>query len=503
MVERYGLFEAGWRAESLPADPFGVEWQGRFVHEGGEAWQVPGFYDGEGTYRLRFMPARPGTYRYEVEAPGELRLTGELSGEFECAPSGARGPLRQAPETHHFQYASGERAFILGNTAYNLVAAYLRAPDEARDFVAYYAQRNVNWVRFFLQQVTWDSHGYVVWPWGGTPEAPDFTTYRLETFQAAEAVIELLAEHGCTASVILLHPADTVFDGRQDLVSIFRRYVRYAVARLGAHANVVWNIANEWERRFVLTAQDVEAIGSYLQTIDPYAHLTSVHHYGRFEFPRRPWVDMSSMQHRGLPHEINRVAVANRAFGKPVLNEEYGYEGDTIAPPNDPVNVRRDHWALTMAGAYGTYGDKTKGPKIAAYFSSTLGDSVGAVVPDTLRHIPTLMARTRYWELQPMNELLSGCLPQEVFCLARPGAAYVVYLAVGQNVSLDLSHVDAETLRYSWWNPRTGEVGPTVERPRHERERRWGSAAIRAPVLFSPPDYEHDWVLHVDAEPPS
>jgi Putative collagen-binding domain of a collagenase len=195
------------------------------------------------------------------------------------------------------------------------------------------------------------------------------------------------------------------------------------------------------------------------------------------------------------------VAVANRVFGKPVLNEEYGYEADVLGPPNDPVNVRRDHWALTMAGAYGTYGDKTKGSKVGAYFSSTLEDSLGAVVPDALQHLPALMRRVPYWRMSPLNELLSGCIREEVFCLAWPGHEYLVYMTVGQNVGLDLSHVSSGTLRGEWWNPRTGEVSPPFERPRFDAPRRWGSGAIRTPVVFTPPDYEHDWILRVTAAP--
>ncbi len=189
--------------------------------------------------------------------------------------------------------------------------------------------------------------------------------------------------------------------------------------------------------------------------------------------------------------------MANRYFGKPVLNEEYGYEADMLGPPNDPANVRRDHWALTMAGAYGSYGDKTKGPKVGVYFTSTLKDSAGAMVPDILQHVPRLMARVPYWEMAPLNELLSGCIREEVFCLARPGSEYLVYMTVGQNVGLDLSHVSGGTLRCEWWNPRTGEVGAPFERPRFDGPRKWGSGAIRTPVVFAPPDYEHDWVLRV------
>ena len=501
-IPQYALFETLVRLAARAPEPSPVELGAVFSPPAGAPrLRVPLYYDGDRTYRLRFSPETPGAWTWAIEPPAGVALDGHPSGAFDVTPSTARGPLRRAPEPHHFRYAGGERPFVLGATAYNLIACYQRAPEEARAFVEHYARRGFNWVRFFLQQSTWDSHGRVVWPWGGSPEAPDFGAFDPATFRAAEAVVRLLAGAGCTASVILLHPCDPVFRRRDDLIPVFRRYFREAVARLGAYANVVWNVANEWERGFVLEARQLETLGAFLEQIDPYGRLTSVHHYGRFEFPDRPWTDMASMQHRGLPHEINRVAVANRAFGKPVLNEEYGYEGDDHSPPNDPASVRHDHWALTLAGAYGTYGDKTKGPKIGAYFSSTLEDSAGAVAPNSLRHLPALMGRTRWWEMTPLNELLSGCRREEVFCLARPGQAYLVYMTTGQDVSLDLSHVTSGTLRAEWWNPRTGEAGPAFDRPRFESGRKWGAASVREPVTFTPPDHEHDWALYLTAHP--
>ncbi|HEX2326746.1 MAG TPA: putative collagen-binding domain-containing protein, partial [Chloroflexota bacterium] len=112
-----------------------------------------------------------------------------------------------------------------------------------------------------------------------------------------------------------------------------------------------------------------------------------------------------------------------------------------------------------------------------------------------------LMGRTRWWEMTPLNELLSGCRREEVFCLARPGRAYLVYMTAGQDVSLDLSHVSSGTLRGEWWDPRSGEVHPAFDRPRFEARRRWGAASVREPVAFAPPDYQHDWALYLTAHP--
>ena len=60
-VEQWGLFEA---ALPGPADgnPFTeVRFTATFTH-GGKSVDVTGFYDGDGIYRVRFMPDAPGEW---------------------------------------------------------------------------------------------------------------------------------------------------------------------------------------------------------------------------------------------------------------------------------------------------------------------------------------------------------------------------------------------------------------------------------------------------------
>ena len=63
-VERWGCFEL-----SLPGKQDGNPFtdytiHGRFRGEH-ETVSADGFYDGEGIYRIRFMPSFPGVYHYE------------------------------------------------------------------------------------------------------------------------------------------------------------------------------------------------------------------------------------------------------------------------------------------------------------------------------------------------------------------------------------------------------------------------------------------------------
>ena len=52
---------------------------------------VQGFYDGDGRYMVRFMPAHEGEYRFRIPLP-----EGELGGSFTVLPAreGVHGPVQ-------------------------------------------------------------------------------------------------------------------------------------------------------------------------------------------------------------------------------------------------------------------------------------------------------------------------------------------------------------------------------------------------------------------------
>ena len=91
IVERWGMFEL-----SLPGktdgNPFtDYEIRGRFEGRH-EDVMVSGFYDGDGIYRIRFMPSYTGAYRYTVFGSFSDR---ETSGTFRVreASEGIHGPV--------------------------------------------------------------------------------------------------------------------------------------------------------------------------------------------------------------------------------------------------------------------------------------------------------------------------------------------------------------------------------------------------------------------------
>ena len=113
-VEKWGIFEVSVHGPQ-DGNPFTERQFGAVFRGKSETVQVDGFYDGEGVYRVRFMPSFEGAYTYETrgnfpEAAG--------SGEFAVtAPAaGNHGPMRVVNQ-YHFAYEDGTPYYSVARPA--------------------------------------------------------------------------------------------------------------------------------------------------------------------------------------------------------------------------------------------------------------------------------------------------------------------------------------------------------------------------------------------------
>ncbi|MFO0844698.1 MAG: DUF5060 domain-containing protein [Gemmataceae bacterium] len=126
-VEAYDFVEVTLRvARPTAANPFrDVSVSGEFRRDGdGAAVRAEGFCDAAdgGLHRVRFMPSRPGRYRYSVEyRHGDQRQRHE--GTFTARDGRRRGPVRVDPEHpwHFLWEGTGEHYFWNGTTTYWLL----------------------------------------------------------------------------------------------------------------------------------------------------------------------------------------------------------------------------------------------------------------------------------------------------------------------------------------------------------------------------------------------
>lgn len=111
-----GVFEAALKGRS-DGNPFTdyeikAEFAGANEHR-----TVDGFYDGNGIYKVRFMPSFEGNYTFRIYGTYAEDEGCEGTFEVKAASEGNHGPVR-VYNTFHFAYEDGTPYYSIGTTCY-------------------------------------------------------------------------------------------------------------------------------------------------------------------------------------------------------------------------------------------------------------------------------------------------------------------------------------------------------------------------------------------------
>jgi hypothetical protein len=356
-VEKWGVFELELKG---PADgnPFVDVRLSAVFTNGAATREVAGFYDGEGVYKVRFMPGATGDWRYETKS-NRWELTGKLGSFTATAPSqNNHGPVRVF-NTFHFAYADGTPFKQIGTTIYN----WTDTPDAVQEeTLRTLAAAPFNKVRMLITpQPTPYQETFAPprWPYAGTPpHAWDFTRFNPEYFRHYEKRIAQLRDLGIEADVILFNPYGKFGFETMDAAAD-ERYVRYVIARFGAYRNVWWSLANEYDFLRTKTDADWNRIGELVQACDPYNRLRSIHNGALIFDQSKPWITHVSMQNGAAVEEPGRAEMYRGVWRKPVVYDEVKYEGKSQYRWGNLSGEEMVHrfWCGTVAGTYVGHGD--------------------------------------------------------------------------------------------------------------------------------------------------
>jgi hypothetical protein len=358
-VEQWGIHEVTLTGPR-DGNPFVDVELGAIFSKDQQTIKVGGFYDGDGVYRIRFMPESTGTWSYRTTS-NRAELA-DKSGELKVTPPspGNRGPVRVA-HTYHFSYADGATFRPFGTTCYG----WLQRPEQLQEqtLKTLYASP-FNKVRMLLMPQNQEPElPAPPSPFEGTPPKEwDFTRYNPDFFQHFEKRIGQLRDLGIECDLILFHPygrmwgMDDMDDANDD------RYLRYVVARLSAYRNVWWSLANEYDfLRWKQTA-DWDRFLQIVQHSDPYGHLRSIHNGYEIYNATSPWITHASIQCGGAVEDSGRAELLRSAFRKPVVYDEVKYEGniDKRWGQLDGRELIHRVWSGTVIGTYVGHGEALK-----------------------------------------------------------------------------------------------------------------------------------------------
>ncbi|HVW19647.1 MAG TPA: DUF5060 domain-containing protein [Opitutaceae bacterium] len=421
-TEKWGVYEV---ALPGPADgnPFADVELGATFSQGAASVQVHGFYDGNGTYRIRFMPGATGEWRYVTHA-NRPELDGKTGSFTAIAPSaGNHGPVHVA-HTYHFAYDDGTPYRELGTTCY----AWVHQPEALEEqTLRTLADAPFNKIRFCVFP-KWYEHNRsepIFYPYEGTPPNHwDFTRFNPAFFRHFEKRIQQLGALGIEADIILFHPYDQGhwgFDRMGAKNDDF--YLHYVVARFSAYRNVWWSMANEYDFVRNKTESDWDRFFQIVQADDPYHHLRSIHNGGMIYDNRHPWVTHSSIQNGSAVLNPGAAELYREAFRKPVVYDEVKYEGNISSRWGQltPQEMVVRFWNGYVAGTYVGHGETYESPDDVLWWSK--GGVLHGQSPARLKFLRRVMEGAPPEGINPIDKWQE----KDLNVGGKPGEYYLVY----------------------------------------------------------------------------
>jgi Domain of unknown function (DUF5060)/Protein of unknown function (DUF4038) len=410
LTEQWSVHEVVLRSELRWDNPFtDVRLRGEFS-TGVTTTTVDGFYDGDQTWKLRFMPDEQGDWAFTTSS-NDAKLDG-VTGSFAVEPpsAGNHGPVNVAA-THHFSYADGTPYFLLGTTLYN----WLNRDRELEErTLATLARSPFTKVRFglFPKWMIYNRVDPQSYPYVETADGVfDLGRFDPGFFAHVEERILDLQGLGIEADVILFHPYDRWGFAGMDAAHD-DAYIRYVAARLSAFRNVWWTMCNEYNLfhsqgwpGMDLEPKDWDELFEALEACDPYGRLKGMHNAGPWYDHAKPWITHVIAQES---RHIDALTRRGRMFGKPVVVDECGYEGNAGHEWGDlsAQEVIDRHWEVTFAGGYASHGETYVHPGGILWWAvggELVGDS-----PARLGFLRELMSASAFHELRPAPELVLG-----------------------------------------------------------------------------------------------
>jgi hypothetical protein len=339
-----------------------------FTHKD-TSYTIDGFYDGDNTFKIRFMPEKTGAWQYVTSS--NIKQLNNKKGSFECVTAtGNNHGIVRVSNTYGFKYADGKQYYPVGTTAYawNHMGKQLQqttlqtlknsAFNKLRMCVF---PKDYNLVKEEPEIYPFNTKGTAKDAAGKTIKVWDLSAFNTEFFAVLEKQIEELDALGIEVDLILFHPYDKGRWGFDSLpMDVNLRYIKYIVARLGAFHNVWWSIANEWDLVKYKTHDEWITLSKAVSKADPYHHLLSIHgstaKYIEYWLPEFTHI---STQDEGPVMNGGGAVILRNVYNKPIIYDEVGYEGNLASRWGrySPEEMTYLMWMGAIGGTYVTHGE--------------------------------------------------------------------------------------------------------------------------------------------------
>lgn len=324
--------------------PQGSEISAEFAWDG-ETKTVSGFYAGNGVYKVRFLPKKPGIYRWKA--------TGVTTAQGEEICKDSENPGMVKADGKAFRFENGKLFHPFGTTVYALIS---QTDELIEQTMRTLESAPFNKIRMcvFPKDYDFNKNEPTYYPFeknGDGTWDPSRPVYAF--WDALDKHIVRLGSMGIQVDLILFHPYDRWgFDGMG--IEKDKQYLDYLLRRLSAYPHIWWSLANEYE----LTRRSMEdwyEIESFVASHDPYGHLLSCHNIFRIWDANRPLTTHASIQAK----DLSMLGDWCSRYNAPVMLDECAYEGNLehFWGCITGEEMSRRFWKTVCCGAYCTHGE--------------------------------------------------------------------------------------------------------------------------------------------------
>lgn len=362
---------------------------------------IPGFYDGDGTYRIRLLVPAEGEWSFATRS--NAASLDAITGTFTAAAASpdSRGVVRVA-DTFHFAYDDGTPYLPIGTTSY----VWTHQGDALEEgTLRSLTDGPFNKMRMcvFPKSYLFNENEPGIYPYeGSVEEGFDHTRPNPVFYRHLERRISQLEDLGIEADLILFHAYDrwgfsTMNAAADDL------YVKYVTARLASHRNIWWSLANEYDLMFEKTTEDWERFATIVQENDPNKHLLSIHNCREFYDHSRPWVTHCSIQRRDIYKTAEMTTEWREQYGKPIVIDECAYEGNIDQGWGNITGeeMTRRFWEGAVRGGYVGHGETYVRPDDILWWAK--GGELHGTSPDRIGFLRRILEESPHGHLEPLT----------------------------------------------------------------------------------------------------
>jgi hypothetical protein len=443
-VGRWDRFEASVKSSKDYRDPYrDVTLKVTYEDPVGAKTDFWGFYDGAGTWKIRFMPDRTGRWGYAAEFSDGSR---RMSGTFECVKSPIPAMI-SVDETNPmwFGYKGGKHVLIRSFHVGDRFFAENWPADERKAFLDWAQKQGYNMLSVASHYLNRDAKGR-----GRGWRTPDLWPLDAGEFRTAEAVLNDLASRG-----IMVYPFAGFFGQSSDFPAEHaeqERYIRYVLARFGPYWNVLFNVAGPEpeikakEFHNAMTFDDVNRLGRKIGELDVFGHPISIHNpTGNDPYKDKNWTSFTTLQGwKGTDFTgIYGGMMKNHHDAKPLYAQEVFWPGNKYHKISDEDDIRKKGFVLMMSAAAINYADMDGNSSTG--FSGTMDPADrNQAVHDIMKNVWDFFETIAFYRMSPAPQAVDAG-----FCLADKGRSYLVYLPAGGTVNVS---VQTGTYTVTWIN---------------------------------------------------